>query len=187
MGEPLFKKVKVHTFEFDGEIVAHDIHRTRPYLIEPVDRALLRLPSPISEAGAIRALSRFSPDEVRESLARLREWELLLPADAPLPPKPGEPDAPHVAHLELNMAEDCNLRCVYCAVGQGGFGADEPGGQRGRGVMSWQVARRAIDLLFEESGPVPEVHITFFGGEALLNWAMNSSILFQVICTFPSR
>jgi uncharacterized protein len=172
MAEPGFKKVKLHIFEFDGDIIAHDIHRTRPYLIEPVDRALLRLPAPIDEASAVRALSQFTPDEVRESLARLRERELLIPADAPLPPKPGEPDFPHVVSLELNMAEDCNLRCAYCAVGQGGFGADKAGSQHRRGVMSWEVARQAIDLLFAESGPAPEVHITFFGGEALLNWAV---------------
>ena len=44
------------------------------------------------------------------------ENEALTAAGAESPAGP-------ITYLELNVAQDCNLRCQYCSVGQGGFGA----------------------------------------------------------------
>ena len=172
MVEKVWNKVKFHLFEFAGDLVAFDIQRGRPHLIDPVDRAVLRMRSPIDQARALRQLgAQFSSDSIRDTIRKLKDWYLILPEDEPLPGKPLEPDYPEITHLELNIAEDCNIRCTYCCVGQGGFGADKGNG-RMRGKMSWDIARRAIDLLLEESLDSPEVHIRFFGGEPMMNWAI---------------
>jgi len=166
----MWEKVKTHVFEFDGDIIAFDIHRSRPYLIDSVDKAMLRLRPPIDESHTIQQLdAHFSVEAINASIQKLRNWRLLIPVGEALPDKPKESAYPKVTHLELNIAEDCNLRCAYCCVGQGGFGADKNNG-RTRGKMDWEIVRRSIDLLFKESLDAPEVHIRFFGGEPLMNW-----------------
>ena len=62
-----WKKVKTHVFEIDGDIVAFDIYRSHPYLVEPVDKAVLRLRSPIDEQSTIQQLGRkYSVETLQE-------------------------------------------------------------------------------------------------------------------------
>ncbi len=64
--------------------------------------------------------------------------------------------------LELALAESCNLACKYCYCSTC---RDMPN----QGIMKETVARQAITWLFAVSGRSKDVHITFFGGEPLLN------------------
>lgn len=164
------EKTRLHIFSFDNDLVVLDINESRPYLIEPVDRAVLRLQSPIEKTIAIQKLDGQYPAQiVLNSIEKLAKLRLLLPTNALMQTLPQEPDYPSIDSLELNIAEDCNLRCTYCCVEQGGFGADRGNG-RMRDLMDWEVANRAINLLFEESPGNHAVHIRFFGGEPLMNW-----------------
>jgi uncharacterized protein len=172
MSEIMWRKVKMHIFEIEGDIIAFDVFRSRPHLIDELDRAVLRLRSPIEEERAYIQICHqhdYSLHQVRASIARLEEMRMLVKNEEDIPAKPKEADYPEVSFLELNIAEDCNIRCAYCCVGQGGFGADVGNGRK-RGVMNWEIARQAIDLLFVESLDSPEVHIRFFGGEPMMNW-----------------
>lgn len=72
-------------------------------------------------------------------------------------------DKPIIKALCLNIAHDCNLRCKYCFAGQGGYG-------KWRMLMSFDVARRAVDFLIAHSGPRQHCEMDFFGGEPLMNW-----------------
>ncbi len=72
-------------------------------------------------------------------------------------------DRPIIKALCLNIAHDCNLRCRYCFAGQGGYG-------KWRMLMSFDVARRAVDFLIAHSGPRQHCEMDFFGGEPLMNW-----------------
>ena len=64
-------------------------------------------------------------------------------------------------NIELYLAEACNMRCKYCYV-------DENGALHNR-LMPWEVARAAVDLVFHRAQGVPQIQITFFGGEPLMN------------------
>ena len=165
-----WKKVPLHIFEFEGDRIALDVNRGRPYLIGSTDQAVLSMAEPIRETEAIfRLKEQFSPEAIRASIINLAKRQLLYLPDQPLPPIPVPRDYPEINAIELNISEDCNLRCVYCCVGQGGFGADRGNG-RHRNLMTWEIARQSIDMLFDESPSATEVHIRFFGGEPLLNW-----------------
>ena len=72
-------------------------------------------------------------------------------------------ERPIIKALSLNIAHDCNLRCKYCFAGQGGYG-------QWRMLMSFDVARRAVDFLIAHSGPRKHLEMDFFGGEPLMNW-----------------
>lgn len=71
-------------------------------------------------------------------------------------------DAP-IKSLCLNIAHDCNLRCEYCFAAKGDFG-------RGRMLMPFEVAKKAIDFLIERSEGRHNLEVDFFGGEPLMNF-----------------
>ncbi len=71
---------------------------------------------------------------------------------------------PIVKALCLNIAHDCNLACKYCFASQGDYGGVK------RELMSFDVAKRAVDFLIAMSGTRQHCEIDFFGGEPLLNW-----------------
>ncbi len=64
-----------------------------------------------------------------------------------------------VVSLALHVSERCNLSCDYCYLGAGSAG----------GLMSEDVALRALDVLFDESLGAPRLSVVFFGGEPLLH------------------
>ncbi len=65
--------------------------------------------------------------------------------------------------LCLHVAHTCNLNCDYCFASQGKFHGE-------RALMSFEVGRRALDFLIENSGARKNLEVDFFGGEPLMNW-----------------
>lgn len=65
--------------------------------------------------------------------------------------------------LCLHIAHTCNLNCSYCFASQGKYHGD-------RALMSFEVGKRALDFLVENSGSRTNLEVDFFGGEPLMNW-----------------
>ena len=65
--------------------------------------------------------------------------------------------------LCLHIAHTCNLNCSYCFASQGKYHSD-------RAVMSFEVGKRALDFLIENSGTRRNLEVDFFGGEPLMNF-----------------
>ena len=65
--------------------------------------------------------------------------------------------------LCLHVAHTCNLNCAYCFASQGKYHGD-------RALMSFEVGKRALDFLIENSGSRYNLEVDFFGGEPLMNW-----------------
>ncbi len=65
--------------------------------------------------------------------------------------------------LCLHVAHTCNLNCSYCFASQGKYHGE-------RALMSFEVGRRALDFLVENSGTRKNLEVDFFGGEPLMNW-----------------
>ena len=68
-----------------------------------------------------------------------------------------------VKALCLHIAHTCNLNCAYCFASQGKYNGD-------RAVMSFEVGKRALDFLMENSGTRRNLEVDFFGGEPLMNF-----------------
>ncbi len=68
-----------------------------------------------------------------------------------------------VKALCLHVAHTCNLNCTYCFASQGKYQGD-------RALMSFEVGKRALDFLIENSGTRTNLEVDFFGGEPLMNW-----------------
>lgn len=72
--------------------------------------------------------------------------------------------------LCLHVAHTCNLNCEYCFASQGKYHGE-------RALMSFEVGKRAIDFLIENSGTRRNLEVDFFGGEPLLNFDVVKKIV----------
>lgn len=110
--------------------------------------------------AAVRAA--LAPDLGDEAVvAVLRELALegLFSPALPLPPVPSKPLP--LRTMVLHLAQDCNMACTYCYADEGKYGGP-------RKSMPAAVAERALDYLMTHGDE--KVHVTFFGGEPLMNW-----------------
>lgn len=63
--------------------------------------------------------------------------------------------------LELNISQLCNMKCSYCFANSGTYD--------NIGVMTFETAKKAIDLFYEKRKN-KRISISFFGGEPFLNF-----------------
>lgn len=68
-----------------------------------------------------------------------------------------------VKALCLHIAHDCNLACKYCFAEEGEYHGR-------RALMSFEVGKKALDFLVQNSGHRRNLEVDFFGGEPTLNW-----------------
>ncbi|MBQ3047325.1 MAG: thioether cross-link-forming SCIFF peptide maturase [Clostridia bacterium] len=104
-------------------------------------------------------------NECYEQVTALKEKGKLFSPDtfAPMAGKLKEKTAGVVKALCLHVAHTCNLNCAYCFASQGKYHGD-------RAVMSFEVGKRALDFLVENSGTRRNLEVDFFGGEPLMNF-----------------
>ena len=76
--------------------------------------------------------------------------------------------------LVLNLTNQCNLACTYCYE----FGEDKVATPEGKAkFMEMETAKTSVDLLLAQSAGRENVHITFFGGETLMNFPLLKSVV----------
>ena len=107
-------------------------------------------------------------EDVLECFAQIEELKAsgkLFAPDTfePMANKLKEKTAGVVKALCLHIAHTCNLNCSYCFASQGKYHGD-------RAIMSFEVGKRALDFLVENSGTRHNLEVDFFGGEPLMNF-----------------
>ena len=114
-----------------------------------------------------------------ESLAELQRVRAVGPLRTPLPvlpPKLPPPQPFPLTTLVLNVTNQCNLSCTYCYE----YGEDrlvDTASGREPKFMSEETARASVDFMLRESGANRAAHLTFFGGETLLNFPVLKSAI----------
>jgi uncharacterized protein len=79
------------------------------------------------------------------------------------------PDHFPLQTLVLNVTNQCNLSCQYCYE----FGEDKIATPEGKKkFMDVETAQSSVDFLLAQSEGRRSVHITFFGGETLMNFPL---------------
>jgi uncharacterized protein len=71
--------------------------------------------------------------------------------------------------MVLNVTNQCNLSCTYCYEYGEDKIVDTENGRQPK-FMSEETARQSVEFMLRESGANRVAHITFFGGETLLNF-----------------
>lgn len=109
----------------------------------------------------------YSTHEVETTLDEMEQAEALASNRS----KPVAPAVPlqnfPLQRVVLNVTNQCNLACTYC------YEYSEDKIQQSEGkpkYMSKEVAESAIEMLIRESPGRKGIHVTFFGGETLLNF-----------------
>jgi len=83
-------------------------------------------------------------------------------------PQPLPDDFP-LQTMVMNLTNQCNLSCQYCYE----FGEDKVATPEGKPkFMDFETASASVDYLFTQSAGRHGVHITFFGGETLMNFPL---------------
>ena len=154
----------IHKFEVNGEYILLDVNSGSVHVL---DRVAYRMLDVFNGSNDTAVLNEFAPEfgaeivsETLEELHELIDAGMLFSPVVEIPPVFSA--APIVKSLCLHIAHDCNLRCGYCFAGTGSFGHE-------RGLMTPEVACRAIDFLIENGGSRKNAEVDFFGGEPLLN------------------
>lgn len=127
---------------------------------------------PVEVGGLLERLTpRFRASEVHDAIVELRDvrairedGRIAAPAPKQMPP----PDFP-LATMVLNVTNQCNLACTYCYEYGEDKIVDTAFGEKPK-FMSEETARESVEFLLREAGK--SAHLTFFGGETLLNFAV---------------
>jgi len=119
--------------------------------------ALVEHGHPRGDAEELIAELRYVRGIVSDTVTPARAVPESPPADFPL------------QALVLNITNQCNLACTYCYE----FGADKIATPDGKPkYMTLETATASVDFLLAQSAGRQAVHITFFGGETLMNFKL---------------
>ncbi len=165
----------VHQYKLGGYNVVLDICSGAVHVVDDVAYDVIELFEKKSRGEILRELNEKyeSLDEVTgediaecyDQIAELKEAGKLFTPDnfEPMADKLKAKTAGVVKALCLHIAHTCNLNCSYCFASQGHYHGE-------RAVMSYEVGKRALDFLIENSGTRRNLEVDFFGGEPLLNF-----------------
>ena len=143
-------------------------------LDEGAQAVLTRLgEAPASQETLVNSLREhgYSKPDADELIRELLYTQVIVSDQiAPVRSEPVNPpkDFPLQA-LVLNVTNQCNLACTYCYE----FGSDKIATPAGKPkYMTLETAKGSVDFLLAQSGNREAMHITFFGGETLMNFKL---------------
>ena len=113
-----------------------------------------------------KKLPKYTLDEIKETFDEIKslvEDGLLYSPDNYLDIDAFKNREPVVKAMCLHIAHNCNLKCKYCFASQGDFGG-------AKSIMSFEVGKKALEYLVDNSGSRKNLEVDFFGGEPLMNF-----------------
>ena len=162
----------IHCYKLGGLNIVLDICSGSVHLVDEVSYDVIELYESHSHEEIIKIITAKYPEtteeELREGFLQIEELKntgkLFTPDTfAPIAGKLKEKTSGVVKALCIHIAHSCNLNCAYCFASQGKY-------QGERALMSFEVGKRALDFLIENSGTRRNLEVDFFGGEPLMNF-----------------
>jgi uncharacterized protein len=176
----VLRRGELHAFEAAGAPFVYLVPSAAVFRLDDASRDVLATlgDGEMAAEELVNALrDRWTPAEIGAAVTELLSARAVR-AVAPLAEQAAPPARPRkripLTTLVLNVTSKCNLACTYCYE----YGADRivESGTKPR-FMNDETARKSVDFMFAESGDSPVVHLTFFGGETLLNFRVLQSAL----------
>lgn len=165
----------IHQYKLGDFNIILDVCSGSVHVVDDVAYDIIELFESESKDDIIAKMSEkylgnedISLEDINECYAQIEELKSagkLFTEDTfePMAGKLKEKTAGVVKALCLHIAHTCNLNCSYCFASQGKYHGD-------RAVMSYEVGKRALDFLIENSGTRHNLEVDFFGGEPLMNF-----------------
>ena len=159
-----------HRFEAAGQPFVYLVPSAAIFALDSASDAVLRT---VRERPRTRdELQATMPDvDLDAALVELLRVQAIGEVNVPVAPTPKViPLAPFpLTTMVLNVTNQCNLACTYCYEYGEDKIVDTENGRQPK-FMSEEVARQSVDFMLKESGSNKVAHVTFFGGETLLNF-----------------
>ena len=160
---------ELHLFECDNKYFVYLVQNL--YLYEVDYETYEQIKKMQNEYGGERPVNIYDDELISAGILYESVVPLNNSADIDSDVAKSYPQNYPLTSVVLEIANDCNLNCIYC-YGQGGaYG-------RKRELMTFEVAKKAIDFMVENSGDSNELLVTFFGGEPLMNFAVVKEVLY---------
>ena len=162
----------IHQYKLNGYNIVLDICSGSVHVVDEVAYDIIGLFEQKSKEEILSEMSDKYKDipaaDIEECYEQICE---LKDAGKLFAPETFEPMAGHlkqktagvVKALCMHIAHTCNLNCSYCFASQGKYHGE-------RALMSFEVGKRALDFLIENSGTRRNLEVDFFGGEPLMNF-----------------
>ena len=165
----------IHQYKLGGYNIVLDVSSGSLHVVDEVAYDIIAMFEEKAREEIIAELNEkykeredISLSDIEECYAQvvsLKDSGKLFTPDtfAPMAGKLKEKTSGVVKALCLHIAHTCNLNCSYCFASQGKYHGE-------RAVMSYEVGKRALDFLVENSGTRRNLEVDFFGGEPLMNF-----------------
>ena len=165
----------VHQYKLGGYNIVLDICSGSVHVVDEVAFDIIEIFEKQEREAVLAAMAEkyadradIKAEDIAECYAQVealkRAGKLFVPDQfEPMAGKLKEKTSGVVKALCLHIAHTCNLNCSYCFASQGKYHGE-------RAVMSFEVGKRALDFLIENSGSRRNLEVDFFGGEPLMNF-----------------
>ncbi len=146
----------VHTFEVDGKYYLFDVESSSLHVCDELTCQVINKMQ--GKPYFLEGADPVAVEEIEADIKELTEKGLLFKERPSINPLKSE----YMKALCLHICHDCNMRCAYCFASEGTYKGE-------REVMSFEVAKVAVDFLIKNSGSRKILEMDFFGGEPLMN------------------
>jgi len=171
-----YRQAEHHRFAAGGAEFLYLVPSGAVFTLEGLSKeifeSLSRDPTNREEIVSFLSARGHAPSDVGATIDEMEYYDVLTSGDGrPKFPSMPASDFP-LQRMVLNVTNQCNLSCGYCyeySEDKIAITKDKPK------YMTDPVAQAAIDTLFRESTGRPKLHVTFFGGESLLNFPLMQS------------
>ena len=162
----------IHQYKLGGYNIVLDVCSGAVHMVDDVAYDIISMFETDSRDDIIAAMNKkyadIPPSDIEECYAQVQalkdDGQLFTPDNfEPMAGSLKQKTAGVVKALCLHIAHTCNLNCSYCFASQGKYHGE-------RALMSFEVGKRALDFLIENSGSRRNLEVDFFGGEPLMNF-----------------
>ena len=158
----------IHQYKLNGYNIVLDVFSGSVHVVDDLGYEVIALYEENTPEEIVKKLAdRYPESEVRDCIDDVEELKAagkLFTEDRFKPISFDFKKRSNVIKaLCLHVAHTCNLNCSYCFASQGKYNGE-------RAIMSFEVGKRALDFLVENSGKRRNLEVDFFGGEPLMNW-----------------
>lgn len=154
-----------HIIECDGNHFLLHVPTLRLFEIDDLARERIEIELKKSAVYEKRFFERYGRKNIREVEKELR----TLVEDGKKTSQKKKREI-RVKTISLNVAQSCNLRCLYCYAGDGSYGSSKQ-------FMDDSTAFKIIDFFVDKLKSGNNFHIHFFGGEPLLNFRLIEKVV----------
>ena len=161
----------IHRYKLNVYNIVFDVYSGSLHIVDDVAYDIIGMYEEKPREEVIREIQNTYPEITREEILECMEDVAALKDAGKLFSKDiyaGVAEhlikrEPVLKALCLHVAHTCDLNCSYCFASQGKYSGE-------RALMSFEVGKRALDFLVENSGSRHNLEVDFFGGEPLCNW-----------------